>query len=363
MRILIVDDDEVVLRSLDALLRQSGFRTTSVETGLAALEAAEKEEFDLVLLDVVLPDLNGIEVCRELKTRADHFLPVILVTAQVGSEGKIDGLESGADDYIVKPFDSRELVARVKSLLRIKALHDEVRHLAELREQIVYTVTHDFRTPLVGIRGAIQNLLGGLVGPLSDEQREYLDLVDQATRRLSELTNRMARAASEERARGEPERAEVDLRKAAETAVAGYRPEMVKRKIRLQIAMAEDAPQAWGEETAITRVLANLIDNAVKHSPDGGRIRVDISRKVSSRGPECEVVVTDEGEGIARSEFQRIFYRFEQVGKGLGTGLGLAICKEIVEAHGGSIRVESEPGQGARFHVALPAAVPVGGAA
>lgn len=366
MRILVVDDDANVLRSLCALLRQGGFETVSANTGRETLDAAEEsDEIDLVLLDVMLPDMSGLDVCKRLKQNQDHFIPVILVTAQDTRENRINGLESGADDYVVKPFDNRELMARVKALLRIKTLHDKVRTLASVREQIVYTVSHDFRTPLVGIRGAIQNLVNGLVGEVSPEQKEYLDLVDQATRRLSSMTDQMCKMARRVETDPTPGEDTVDLRRAADTALSGLRPEIVKRGLRVEIDSGEDVPPALGESESLVQVLANLLDNAVKHAPNGSHIRVQIRPESGVRGPKVHVVVKDEGPGVARSDFERIFYRFEQVGDpdltaNMGTGMGLAICKEIVETFDGSIWVESEPGSGASFHFVLPGVTPAG---
>ncbi len=368
MKILVADDDLNVRRALGALLEKGGFETTCVESGGAALKAAGEIEFDLVMLDVHMPDLSGIEVCQRLKAGTEHFLPVILVTGQHSAEGKVVGLEGGADDYLMKPFDNRELVARVKALFRIKTLHDEVRHLAKVREEIVYTVSHDFRTPLVGIRGAIWNLLNGLVGDLTPNQREYLELVDEATERLNQMTDQLTKAARARHVGSPVAREPVDLPKAVNTAIAGLRPSVVAHRIRLDVSASEGLPPAWGDREKIIQVMANLIDNAVKYSPDGGAVWVDILNEVSKRGPSLHIVVKDEGPGIARSEFERIFFRFEQVGvpehtSRLGTGLGLAICKEIVEAHSGRIWVESERGAGAAFHVVLPAATTRRGAA
>ena len=367
MKILVADDNENVTRALKQLLAKSGFAVTCVASGAAALAAVENADFDLVLLDVHMPGLDGIEVCQRLKAGCSSFLPVILITGSQSTEGKVVGLEGGADDYILKPFDSREMLARIKALLRIKTLHDEVRHLAQVREQIVYTVSHDFRTPLVGIRGAIRNLLNGLVGELSEDQREYLELVDDATERLTELTEQLTRAARRQ-SESPVTRESVDLEKAVNTAIAGLRPNIIGRRLRLDVQTGDDLLPAWGDREKLIQLLANLFDNAIKYSPDGGAVRIEANTENSKRGPAVHLVVRDQGPGIARSDFERIFYRFEQVGvpehtKGLGTGLGLAICKEIVEAHGGKIWVESDRGQGAAFHVVLPAATPRRGAA
>ncbi len=367
MKILVADDNEIVTRALNQLLSRSGFSVTCVESGGAALDAAESTDFDLVLLDVNMPDLDGIEVCQKLKTGSNSFLPVILITGSQSTEGKVVGLEAGADDYILKPFDSREMLARIKALLRIKTLHDEVRHLAQVREQIVYTVSHDFRTPLVGIRGAIRNLLNGLVGELNPDQREYMELVDDATERLTEMTEQLTRAARRQSV-SPVSREPVDLEKASNTAIAGLRANIVERRLRVYLQPEENLLPAWGDREKLIQLLGNLFDNAIKYSPDGGLVRIEVKTEDSKRGPAIHLTVKDQGPGIARSDFERIFYRFEQVGvpehtMGLGTGLGLAICKEIVEAHGGRIWVESDRGQGAVFHVVLPAATPKRGAA
>ena len=367
MKILVADDDPELLEGLRKLLETKGFAVIAARSGAAAVEAAREVNLDLAVLGVALPDQSGIDVCLSLKAQVESFLPNVLLLSQDSTEDRVRALEGGADDLLPKPIDERELLARIKALLRIKTLHDEVRHLAALREQIVYTVSHDFRTPVVGIRGAVQNLVNGLVGELTPEQREYLELVDQATNRLSDMTDQMCRAAKRVKRGGELRREEVDLRKAAETAAAGLRPEIVERKLRLEIKAALETPQAVGDPEALTQVLANLLDNAVKHSPAGGRILVEIGRDVERCGARAHVVVSDEGPGIARSDFERIFYRFEQVGdpehtKSLGTGLGLSICKEIMDAHGGKIWVESERGRGAQFHLRIPAAAQVRGA-
>ena len=366
MRILVVDDDKAVRRALGVLLEKNGFEVSTVSSGEEALGAAEETEFDLVLLDVFLPDVGGIEVCRKIKAKPDTFLPVILITARDSTQGCIDGFESGADDYVTKPFDNRELLARVKALLRVRALHRELSRLASVREEIVYTVSHDFRTPLVGIRGAVQNLLSGLVGELTPEQCEYLELVDQATQRLSQLTDEMCQAARRRETEGKQARDSIDVKKAVETASAGLRPEIIKKKLRLDVQVEPGSPCAWCEKESFIQVIANLLDNAVKHSPEGGRIRVEIGRELKAGGLFAHVVVADEGPGIVRSDQDRIFYRYEQVGDpqsagSLGAGLGLAICKETVESHGGKIWVESHDGDGARFNVLLPGVVPVGG--
>lgn len=367
MRILVADDNENVTRALKQLLSRSGFSVTCVTSGAAALEAADSTDFDLVLLDVQMPDQDGIKVCQKLKTGSSCFLPVILITGSQSTEGKVVGLEAGADDYILKPFDSREMLARIKALLRIKTLHDEVRHLAQVREQIVYTVSHDFRTPLVGIRGAIRNLLNGLVGELSPDQREYLELVDEATERLTEMTEQLTRAARRQSA-SPVSREPVDIEKAANTAIAGLRANIVESRLRVYLQPEDGLLPAWGDREKLIQLLTNLFDNAIKYSPDGGAVRIEVKTEDSKRGPSIHLTVKDQGPGIARSDFERIFYRFEQVGvpehtMGLGTGLGLAICKEIVEAHGGRIWVESDRGQGAAFHVVIPAATPKRGVA
>jgi signal transduction histidine kinase len=244
-------------------------------------------------------------------------------------------------------------------------MHDEVRHLAAVQEQIVYTISHDLQTPLVGIRGAVHNLLHGLVGPLTDQQREYLEMVEASARRLSELTSSMCRSARR-KVSGRPAQEPVDLKEATEAAVAGLRPAIVRKSLNLRIEAESEVWPARAERTRMIRIFANLLDNAVKHSPERGTIWVDI-RSDKERPDWLHVLVEDEGPGIPKHQQESVFTRSPGLraaagSRGSASGLGLAVCRESVEAFGGRIWLEGDTGRGARFHLVIPAAVPVRGA-
>jgi len=194
MKISSSTTDAESLRNQTGTLKQSFPETLRVTGGQAGL-SRRREEFDLVLVSSNLPDMARDRGLPALKVGCEHFLPVVIASQADTAEIRADGLDRGADDYLMLPLPDCEFIARIKSLLRIKSLHDRVRQLSAVREQVVYTVSHDFRTPLVGIRGAIQNMLSNLVGPLTADQREYLELVEQACQRLFELTDDMTRRA------------------------------------------------------------------------------------------------------------------------------------------------------------------------
>jgi len=343
--ILIVDDTPANLLLLVKMLVERGYRTRTVHSGKLALQAARTEAPGLILLDIIMPEMNGYEVCAQLKADAAlKDIPVIFISALHETIDKVKAFRVGAVDYVTKPFQFEEVYARVQTHLRL-------RRLEQLRDDLTQMVVHDLRNPLTVICGFLEILEFHEARKLSANTRA---LVMVARRSAEDLLNMIGSildvsklGAGEMKLQREP----CDLVALVRAVLATTQPLPDQRTVTL------DAPEPPVNITAdaalIRRVLQNLLGNALKHTPEGGAVRIAVTRS----GSEIRIAITDSGPGIAPEFHQRIFEKFGQVEDRKhrqGTGLGLTFCKLAVEAHGGHIGVESEVGQGSTFWLALP---------
>ncbi len=346
--ILVVDDVEANRRLLQRRMEREGYRVVLASDGEEALAHISDGGIDLVLLDVMMPGLSGVDVVERVRaTRGPAELPVVMVTAVEAAESIVEALDKGANDYVSKPFDAAVLRARVRNLLRLKELHD-------LRAEFVRMASHDLKNPLTNVMMALDLVRGRAdgsdgemirLGLASCEHMESLiaDFLD-----MQALQDGRVRLARERVVAAELLRETVD----AQTLTAA------RKQVKLSVDAASDIT-VFADRPRVRQVLANLVSNLVKFSPPGAAGRVRATRDDS--GVRFEVI--DEGPGLADGESERIFGRWARgssrpTGDETSTGLGLWICKEIVKLHGGAIGAENnEPGPGATFWFTLPDAL------
>jgi signal transduction histidine kinase len=363
--LLVVDDDPINVELLCDLLEALDYRVAGALGGEAALLAARERKPDLVLLDVMMPGMNGYEVCRRLKADpATSGIPVVFVTALSDSEDKVEAIEAGGDDFLTKPFNRSILVARVRSLLRLKAANDQLdrqyrklRELEELRDDLTRMVVHDLKSPLSAMLGTLEMAVDGDLGVLTEpQQRLFADAHQRGADVLLLIDNLLDLSRLEEsrlhlEPRDVPVRALLD-ETAAQWAV---RAEQAGSSVSVD---AEPDLAVHADGALLRRVLANLVGNALKHAGPGVRIRLT----GESSGEGVELAVADDGAGIDPQYHEEIFRKWGSArprGDSAGSsGLGLTFCKLAVETHGGRIWVRSAPGEGSEFHIFLPAAVP-----
>ncbi len=355
-KILVVDDEQALRRLITIGLEREGFDVSAARDGVEGLEMAKKLTPDIIISDLMMPRMNGTELCRRVRADAsltDTFF--IMLTAKARVEDRIEGLQTGADDYVTKPFDPKELVARVNSNMRVRKLQQELRALSELKDEFLGIAAHDLRTPLTIINGWCDILINNMLGQLSGEQREAAENIHDQAQMMLSLINDLLDISKIESGKLDLTLESRDIKETLKCHGKVHSILAQNKGISIVIDAPDDLPKIWIDAEKIDQVLNNLVSNAIKFSRSGAQITIS-ARPVDNT---LEVSVADTGQGIAPEELDRLFQRFSQTstratGGEQGSGLGLAIAKKIVEMHSGSIWVESEQGVGSRFTFSLP---------
>ncbi len=353
-RVLVVDDITANRLMLRELLEPGGNEVVEATNGITALELAVTQSPDVVLLDVQMPGLDGFEVCRRLKANeATAAIPVVLVTVLDARADRITGIRAGASDFLTKPVDRTELVLRVGNAIAAYSLYRKLQELEAMRDTLVHLMVHDLRSPLAGVMVGLE-LAQMRVNASDAALGEVLGAALQSARRMADMVSDMLDLSRLEENALPLEREHFDLNEVIATA-ARLVPNGAERVVHDGGAAAA---LAYGDRTLLLRVVANLLDNAVKFTPAGGQVTV----KVSCDATGVRVSVSDTGPGIPPDARSVIFEKFGQV-RGVhqerrSSGLGLAFCQLAVRAHGGEIGVESDGRCGSEFWFSLPAEGP-----
>jgi len=353
--VMIIEDTVMHIEILQEILHREGYRVVVFRDGPSALATAEKSQPDIVLLDVMMPGMDGIEVCRRMKE--DPVLrdvPVIFLSVLNDHETRLEGFEAGAVDYIGKPFDSHEVLARVNAHVELRAKERELsaayrmlKEQEQLRDSLVHMTIHDLRSPLAVLKSTLRFLR---TENLSPDGTEAIDQSDDAVRNMMEMVSLVLDVNRLESGTLQPRLGSADINTQLQMEVGRMRGVAGSRILSLA-PLAVRRPVIC-DERLIGRVLQNLVSNAIRHtSPETGEITVS----VEETDQEVTVRVRDNGSGIPKEFHEIIFDKYRQVeAKEHTSGLGLAFCKLVIDAHHGSIGVESEPGRGSSFWFTLP---------
>ena len=405
--LLVVDDDESVLLTLQAILQMEGYAVEARARGLEAIELLNQRTFDLVLTDLRLDDVDGITILAEIRRTSPETVAIML-TGYASLETAIKALREGAYDYLVKPCDVEELKATVarglerrylstqlhKRMAEIAAANEtiselnqglqkrveeataeltsmveQLRELDRLKSQFLSMASHELKTPLTVISGFLQVSLRRKQRRLTrgypseaewrEEQKadvDQLEVLNAQSQKLAKLVDELLDVSRIESGRLEFHLGEVDVRQLAADVAGRMQLTTQKHELTFPTGPGDGSTVITADRDHLEQVLNNLIGNAIKYSPDGGAIDVDVR-------PDADGVVLsvrDRGVGIPAAELDAVFslfYRSRAEGTRQtvsGMGLGLYISKEIVERHGGRISVDSTPGEGSTFYVHLP---------
>ena len=369
--IMVVDDDQRNVRLMESILRSNGYRVVKAYDGDEARRLVEAGAPDLILLDVMMPKVSGFELCHLLRGRHEtRLLPIIMITALNALEDKVRALETGADDFLSKPINKTEMLAKVRSILRVKSLQDEVERqrvalentnqqlltMQRFKESLTQMVVHDLKNPLSGIMGNIQLI------QLQRQQmsRERVDaLVDRSLesgRQMTQLIQNILEVGKLEEQKMPLRIEPVSLHDIARENLAEMTSVCGRDGIQVENRIDADLCPVEADRGLVGRIVANLLNNAFKHTPRDGRVCVDARQD----GEEVILSIADTGEGIPEDLQPHIFEKF--VGGGTepndrmmhNSGLGLTFCRLAVERHAGRIWFESSQGVGTTVFVALP---------
>jgi len=361
-KVLVVDDSEFELQLVDFILQEKNYQTVLAGNGTDALIILETLTPDLILLDIMLPDFDGFEVCKKLKT-IDKLkdIPVIFFTSLSNIDDIVKGFEAGGVDYVTKPFNTDELLVRIKTHLDLinskRKIELQARELSQanaLKDKMFSVISHDLRSPVSSIKLALDFISKGLVKPTDELFNETIEgLVKTTDEAYILLENLLGWAKSQSNILTVyPE--SLDLKSLASSIAGLLKLTSENKKISIENNIPERIT-VFADMQMIQSVLRNLLSNALKFTPENGSIEMN----ALEMNTEVIISIKDSGVGISESSLKRIFDQDQPVktlgtNKESGSGLGLILCKDFVEKNGGRIWVESEKGKGSTFSFTVP---------
>jgi signal transduction histidine kinase len=362
-RILVVDDDAMTRRSLRAMLERSLYQVETAEGGAEALALLSSFRPDLILLDIQMPEMDGLEVCHRVRQMPQgDLLPIIFLTGDERPDIHSLAFRAGGDDFLRKPVHSGELVVRIRSLMRLKRLQAEIQaerdsllELQKQREQLFEFIVHDLKNPLAAIQVGLE---------LLSERDDNTPAHQTQLRRLRNTGNQMGRMIQNILDIGRAEQLGLELHKTRiqlSTWLPGLLQEVESQAHSRKHNLAWHCPsdlEIEADQDFLRRLLLNLVDNAMKYSPSGSHTKIEAH--ATNDGVRLEV--RDQGQGIPENMREQVFEKFVRLQKGdteahSGSGIGLAFCQVVAEAHEGRIWVEANAPRGSVFVLEIPQGV------
>jgi len=345
--ILVVDDEIQLLEMIATLLQRSGYEVTTTDKGEEALHKAAQYPPDLIILDVNMPHMDGLEVCRRLKAIPDtRLIPIIFLTADDFVESKIAGFELGAIDYITKPFDSKEFLARVKSHIEGSLSQQEYGEQEKLKalETMLDQVAHEMRNPLVAIGGFARRIHNRITD--DDQLKSYADKIYREVERLEGTLNEIIELKNIILGSITPFDPAVFLT----DVLKPFEEKLHKKNIQLNTSLPPDTAPILGDRKHLSMAVRNIITNAIETMDEtGGSINVALEQN----DHYCSLAIQDTGRGITSNEVPLVFRPF-YTSKISGSGMGLCAVQHIVDMHNGTVLLTSKPGIGTRVEINLP---------
>ncbi|ALG67356.1 hybrid sensor histidine kinase/response regulator [Beggiatoa leptomitoformis] len=355
-KILIVDDESVIREQLESTLNGEKYEIQQLVTGKALLDWLSAHTADLILLDVMLPDIDGFSVCQRIREQAElQHIPIILISSLERKEILAQGLEAGADDFLSKPINRMELRARVRSMLRIKHQYDELATMLKLRQELSNMVIHDMSSSITSIL-----LHATLIGETATDEttQTHVERILMAADRLDSFVNDMLMMAKMEENKLLIHPTSTNVNELALETQQHFSIIAESRNVQLSLALPDKPIKFFLDSHLFRRVMDNLMANAIQYSPAHSTVTLRITTFMDENTCDhLRMEIIDEGTGIPEEYRERVFEKFEVVDlkkKGISQiGLGLAFCKMVITAHQGKIFVTPNQPQGSIFTVEI----------
>ncbi len=371
VRILVADDEEPIRLICDRYLTRLGYEVDLVENGQESLNSLIHNDYDLVLTDYSMPDIDGMQLIEQIRESKPHTA-VVMMTGFGTIELAVKAMKNGADDFVIKPLDFDQLSLTIERVLKNRELSDEVRRLRTVNKQLeelektkdkfIDITGHELRTPVSNIL-TFAELMLEQEGELSPEDnRQFLSVISDSACRLKRIVDDMHSSFFEAELNAKLNIEPFQVEDFLEELMQEFEEIAKKRSLQLSLHFPKETGQWEGDRLKLQRAVRELIENAVKYTPDNGRIEI----RCDHTEDRMTIHVVDDGIGISDKDKFKIFDKFFEAQDsrhhstsdsefmGAGTGLGLTVAKSIVEAHGGRITVQSTPNNGSNFTVEIP---------
>jgi len=352
--ILIVDDNSNNLKVLAGVLKIAGYEFRMAKSGQQALNVLEKTTPDLILLDIQMPDMDGFETCVKIKENKELAkIPVIFLTANTDSDSVNKAFKSGGVDFVTKPFNSEELLARIQTHITIKVQSEELVRQNAAKDKFFSIISHDLKNPLANIIGFAE-LIKDSSHELDPEKLEmFVGYIHNSALFTLEILEDLLDWARIQMGSLKSVKNKFNLSNLLLNNIEGHFPQALAKSIDFQSNFDENII-INADEKMITAVVRNLISNAIKFTPKGGHISISTREKIINNKRMIETEIRDTGIGINKENLTKLFqieqnYNSKGTNNETGTGLGLILCKEFINQNNGSIRVESELSVGSSF--------------
>ncbi len=370
-KILIVEDSQENMDLLVYFLHPQGYEIISVYDGLSALKKVEEEHPDIILLDIMLPKMDGYEVCGRLKKDPEtKFIPIIMLTALKELKDKVRALEVGADDFLTKPFENIELLARVKSLLRLKEYHDELQsknlELAEkneslmrmdrFKEDLTNLIIHDMKNPLFVIQGNLQMMSMSMENVPPEILKKYAQRIERSSQQLLRMVVNLLDISRIEEGTIDLKNDHANINEIIDEIIKRIKDHPENKNKEILVDLDSNLPELTIDRSVMGRVFENLINFSITNLVDEGKVTITTAAVDDQK---IQFVTHDNGTQIPKNYHDKIFEKFSQMeikdsGYRVDRALGLTFCKMAVEAHKGSMWLDLENKVGNKFIIELP---------
>lgn len=358
-RLLFVDDEQNFRSLISASLRSAGFEVTEVDDGNKAVRLIKEQTFDIALIDLKLPNLDGNALFKILRNESPST-DCVIITAYKEIESAIEAIKVGAKDFLLKPQNTEDIVNRIKMVMKVRSAESTIKNL---QAKFTSKLLHDLLAPLYTVKSAMDFLEQETAGPVTEQQKNIFQSIQKTINRMNVLLNDMVDLNLFQYGCVDLEKIPINLDELVPAICARFIPIASSKNIELTFNVKDDIPTIEIDPDKIEQAINNLLDNAIKYTTNGGFINVGLSTAVQqTNGKNVEFIelsVSDSGVGIPEAELPFIFDKYKnflsgKTGEKKTIGLGLAICRSIIEAHRGKMIAESEFGKGSSFKLFLP---------